>query len=129
MQIGKIIEDLSLQIDAGQLIIPIMESRNHNITDSLAFIIAFNDMTRAPHISKEANTWDYFNSTGTISEFPDQELLELLQTYYFAPLLVFSTKSDLRNKLLVENTNNGINSYLKVIKKETIDKSTFKEQG
>ena len=82
-QLGKIIKNLTLQIDAGELIIPIMESKDHHITDSLAFIIAFNDMTRAPHINKEAKTWDYFNSSGSISEFPDQELLELLQTYYF----------------------------------------------
>jgi hypothetical protein len=40
-------------------------------------------MTRAPQINKEANTWDYFNSSGSISEFPDQGLLKLLQTYYF----------------------------------------------
>jgi hypothetical protein len=67
---------------AARNIVPIMESENKLIQDSLKFILDFNTLTTTPIITKRNNTWDYLNSSGAISEFPDAKLLKMLQDYY-----------------------------------------------
>ncbi len=82
LRTDKIISDLELQENAGNKLIPIMESDQKIISDSLAFILAFNDFTTTPIIANQNNTWDYLNSSGVLSEFPDETLLNMLEEYY-----------------------------------------------
>lgn len=70
------------QIEAAGNIVPVMESGNRKINDSLKFILDFNWLTDTPIISKRTNTWDFLNASGIISEFPDTKLLKMLQDYY-----------------------------------------------
>lgn len=81
-EIQKANQTLRKQIEAAQNIIPIMESKERVITDSLEFIMNFNAFTSTPIIASQATTWDFLNSSGVVSEFPDAELLKLLQEYY-----------------------------------------------
>ena len=67
---------------SAKVVIPILESRQKRILDSLAFILAFNDMTYSSNIQKRTTTWDMLNSTGALSDFPDPQLLNMLQDYY-----------------------------------------------
>jgi hypothetical protein len=78
----QITEILHEQVIAGEYIIPILESKNPVIEDSLRFILSFNEMTTAPIISKQNTTWDYVNSSGVISKFNDSDLTDQLQIYY-----------------------------------------------
>jgi len=80
--IQKVNKSLLNQIVAAKNIIPIMESENRFIADSLKFIMDFNSFTTAPIISERSNTWSFLNSSGVVSEFPDSKLLKLLQDYY-----------------------------------------------
>jgi hypothetical protein len=73
---------LNMQSLAAKHIIPIMESENKFISDSLKFILEFNSFTSTPIISERSNTWSFLNASGTVSEFPDNELLKMLQEYY-----------------------------------------------
>jgi hypothetical protein len=81
-KVEKTIKILELQINAGNNLIPIMESDTRIIPDSLEFILDFNDFTNTPIISKQNNTWDYFNSSGILSQFSDPDLLNMLEDYY-----------------------------------------------
>jgi hypothetical protein len=78
----RITQILHEQVIAGEYIIPILESANPKIEDSLRFILSFNEMTTAPIISKQNTTWDYVNSSGVISKINDPELTDQLQMYY-----------------------------------------------
>lgn len=80
--IKEIIRLLDEQSNAARILIPIMESKDKIIKDSLAFILDFNSFTGTPIISERSNTWDYLNASGVVSEFPDAELLKMLQEYY-----------------------------------------------
>ncbi|TXE19160.1 hypothetical protein ES692_04720 [Psychroserpens burtonensis] len=80
--IKKVNKTLYNQIVAANNIIPIMESENRFIIDSLKFIMDFNSFTTTPIISERSNTWSFINSSGVVSEFPDSKLLKLLQDYY-----------------------------------------------
>ena len=80
--IQKVNKSLHSQIVAAKNIIPIMESENRFIVDSLEFILNFNSFTTTPIISDGSNTWIFLNSSGVVSEFPDHKLLKLLQDYY-----------------------------------------------
>jgi hypothetical protein len=80
--IQKVKKTLNNQIDAAESIIPIMESKDRFIVDSLKFIMDFNSFTATPIISERSNTWSFLNSSGIVSEFPDSKLLKLLQDYY-----------------------------------------------
>ncbi len=80
--IKKTIEILHDQSEAARFIIPTMESKDRIIEDSLKFILNFNYFTITPMISERSNTWEILNSSGIISEFPDAELLKMLQNYY-----------------------------------------------
>tara|TARA_R110001583_G_C5599913_1_gene404448 strand:+ start:33 stop:782 length:750 start_codon:yes stop_codon:yes gene_type:complete len=81
--IKSVIKVLNTQIVSGKVIIPIMESDQKEVTDSLAFILAFNSMTSAPHITENETTWNYLNASGIIAEFPDKKLLKMLQEFYY----------------------------------------------
>ena len=70
------------QIGAAKNIVPIMESKNRFIADSLKFIMDFNLFTTTPIISERSNTFSFINYSGVLSEFPDPKLLKLLQDYY-----------------------------------------------
>jgi hypothetical protein len=80
--IQKTNRSLHKQIVAANHIIPILESENRVIKDSLKFIMDFNSFSATPIISERSNTWNYLNSSGIVSEFPDSKLLKLLQDYY-----------------------------------------------
>ncbi len=80
--IQKTNRSLHKQVVAANYIIPILESENRIIKDSLQFIMDFNSFTTTPIISERSNTWNYLNSSGNVSEFPDSHLLKLLQDYY-----------------------------------------------
>ena len=82
LDIQKTNRSLHKQVVAANYIIPILESENRIITDSLKFIMDFNSFTSTPIISERSNTWNYLNSSGILSEFPDSMLLKLLQDYY-----------------------------------------------
>ncbi len=82
LDIQKTNRSLHKQVVAANYIIPILESENRIIADSLKFIMDFNSFTSTPIISERSNTWNYLNSTGILSEFPDSKLLKLLQDYY-----------------------------------------------
>ena len=73
---------LHAQALAAKNIIPIMESENRFIADSLRFIMDFSSFSTTPIISERPNTWSFLNSSGVVSEFPDSKLLTLLQDYY-----------------------------------------------
>ena len=75
---------LNEQVEAGKQIIPIMESKQKAIPDSLKFILAFNSFTGIATIPDRDTTWEFLNSSGLISDFPDTELLKLLQSYYLS---------------------------------------------
>jgi hypothetical protein len=75
-------EMLKRQMEAGRLIIPVMESKNHVVLDSLAFILAFNSMNATTSLIKSENTWDLLNSSGIVSEFKDSTLKLMLRDYY-----------------------------------------------
>jgi len=82
LNIQKANRSLHKQVVAAEDIIPIMESENRFIADSLKFILDFNSFTTAPIISERSKTWNFLNSSGAISEFPDSELFKMLQDYY-----------------------------------------------
>jgi len=82
LDIQKTNRFLHKQVVAANYIIPILESENRIIKDSLKFIMDFNSFTTTPIISERSNTWNYLNSSGIVSEFPDSKLLKLLQDYY-----------------------------------------------
>ena len=82
LDIQKANKSLHNQIVAAEDIIPIMESENRFIADSLKFILDFNSFTTAPIISESSKTWYFLNSSGIVSEFPDSELFKMLQDYY-----------------------------------------------
>jgi hypothetical protein len=81
-QIKAILADLERQNKAAEHIIPIMESEQKYIQDSLRFIMDFNSFTTTPIFTQRNNTWDFLNSNGIVSELKDQELVGLLQDYY-----------------------------------------------
>jgi hypothetical protein len=78
----RIIKSLKKEVTAGELLIPIMESEQQIIQDSLDFILKFNDLTTVYVIPDETNTWSLLKSSGVLSEFPDAKLLNMLQDYY-----------------------------------------------
>lgn len=80
--LGNVIQTLRNQVESAESIVPIMESRERTVQDSLKFILDFNRFADTPIISRRSNTWDFLNASGEISEFPDSELLSLLQDYY-----------------------------------------------
>ncbi|MET6992060.1 DUF6090 family protein [Sediminicola arcticus] len=82
LQIKSLIEDLEKQNSAADYIIPIMESEQKVITDSLKFILDFNSFTTTPILSQQNNTWDFLSSNGILSELEDQDLVSLLIDYY-----------------------------------------------
>ena len=82
LDVQKTNRSLHKQVVAANYIIPILESENRVINDSLKFILDFNSFTTTPIISERSNTWNYLNSSGILSEFPDSKLLKLLQDYY-----------------------------------------------
>ena len=73
---------LKRQKEAGRNIIPIMESENRIVKDSLKFILDFQSLTTTANIPKRTNTWNFLNSTGIVSEFPDSKLQKMLKGYY-----------------------------------------------
>jgi hypothetical protein len=77
-----IINTLDNQEQASLHIIPIMESENKVIIDSLKFIIDFNSFATTPILVDRNNTWELLTSSGKLAEFPDDDLLKLLQDYY-----------------------------------------------
>ena len=80
--IGNVIQSLGSQVESAGNIVPIMESPYGAVQDSLKFILDFNRLADTPIISRRSNTWDFLNASGEISEFPDSELLSILQDYY-----------------------------------------------
>ncbi len=82
IELQKTIQSLHQQEEAARNIIPIMESENKFIADSLQFILDFNALTTTPIIEERINTWTFLNSSGILSEFPDTKLLKMLQDYY-----------------------------------------------
>lgn len=80
--LGNVIQALRSQVQSAGSIVPLMESRDNTVQDSLKFILDFNRLTDTPIISWRSNTWDFLNASGDISEFPDSELLSILQDYY-----------------------------------------------
>lgn len=77
-----VINRLRFQVEAYRNVVPVMESGDRTIQDSLKFILDFNWLTYTPIISTRSNTWDFLNTSGAIAEFPDSELLRKLQDYY-----------------------------------------------
>ena len=82
IELQKTIQSIQQQEEAARTIIPIMESENKFISDSLQFIFDFNALTTTPIITERMNTWTFLNSSGILSEFPDPKLLKMLQDYY-----------------------------------------------
>jgi hypothetical protein len=82
--IAELINRLRFQVEAYESVVPVMESGNRTVQDSLKFILDFNWLTDTPIISTRSNTWDFLNTSGAIAEFPDSELLRMLQHYYDA---------------------------------------------
>ena len=82
VDINGVIRDLSIQNNATNHIIPIMESEQKIIQDSLKFILDFNSFTTTPILSQQNNTWDYLNANGVLSELEDQQLVSMLTDYY-----------------------------------------------
>ncbi|WP_047417429.1 DUF6090 family protein [Cellulophaga sp. Hel_I_12] len=82
LQIKALLKDLEKQHSAADHIIPIMESEQKAIVDSLKFILDFNSFTTTPILSQQNNTWDYLSANGILSELEDQELVNLLMNYY-----------------------------------------------
>ncbi len=82
IELQKTILSLQTQEKAASHIIPIMESQHKYISDSLEFILDFNALTTTPIITERINTWTFLNSSGILSEFPDSNLLKMLQDYY-----------------------------------------------
>ena len=80
--VGNVIHILRYQVESAGSIIPIMESRDPSVQDSLKFILDFNRFADPPIIARRSNTWDFLNASGDISEFPDSELINMLQDYY-----------------------------------------------
>lgn len=82
LQINSFINDLEKQNIAADHIIPIMESEQKTVHDSLKFILDFNSFTTTPILSQQNNTWDFLSANGVLSELDDQELVRLLTDYY-----------------------------------------------
>ena len=82
LEIKSILNDLEKQHSAADHIIPVMESEQKSIVDSLRFILDFNSFTTTPILSQQNNTWDYLSANGILSELEDQELVNLLMDYY-----------------------------------------------
>lgn len=80
--LGNVIQALRYQVESAGSIVPLMESRDRTVQDSLKFILDFNRFADTPIISRRSNTWDFLNASGDISEFPDSELINMLQDYY-----------------------------------------------
>jgi len=80
--LGNVIQALHFQVESAGSIVPVMESHDRTVQDSLKFILDFNRLTDTPIISRRSNTWDFLKASGDISEFPDSELLSMLQDYY-----------------------------------------------
>ena len=79
LELERISRILKEQGIAGKNLIRIMESKNIVIDDSLKFILEFNSFTTVTSLSNRSNTWNYLNSSGIMSEFPDHTLLKMLK--------------------------------------------------
>ncbi len=75
---------LGNQDKAARNVMQIIESEEKLVIDSLQFILDFNYQAATPLIAERSNTWNYLNSSGVISEFPDAELKKMLQDYHNA---------------------------------------------
>ncbi len=78
----KTITSLQREIKSGNYLIPILESDDHFVSDSLNFILSFNTFTTVYNFPSQTNTWDLLNSSGSLAVFPDTKLLDMLQDYY-----------------------------------------------
>jgi hypothetical protein len=79
---NKTIKSLQKELKSGKYFIPIMESDTHFVSDSLNFILSFNTFTTVYNYPNQTNTWSLLNSSGSLAEFPDSKLLDMLQDYY-----------------------------------------------
>jgi hypothetical protein len=93
---------LKKQIIAGNLIIPIMESDNQVVVDSLEFIMSFNAMTSTTSLVQSDNTWGLLNSTGIVSQFQDAVLKQMLQSYYREHQIIANGLNNSANPIRLE---------------------------
>ncbi len=71
--INSTINTLNNQEKASLHLIPIIESSNKVITDSLTFILDFNSFTTTPILVDRNNTWELLSSSGKLADFPGRE--------------------------------------------------------
>jgi hypothetical protein len=64
--LGNVIQTLHSQVESAGSIVPLMESRDRIVQDSLKFILDFNRLTNTPIITRRSNTWDFLNASGDI---------------------------------------------------------------
>lgn len=82
--LSSTINTLNTQEQASLHIIPVMESDNKVLIDSLKFILDFNSFTTTPILVDRNNTWKLLASSGKLADFPDEDLLKLVKDYYNA---------------------------------------------
>ena len=80
--IQRYISNLSMQKIAADLIIPILESREKEISDSLEFISAFMRMSNSIQIDMNSEIWDEIRKSGLLKAYADPILIKSLQDYY-----------------------------------------------
>ena len=76
------IRSLDRQAQATALLIPILESENQIIDDSIAFIQAFMAMSNATNIDLNTEIWDEIRTSGLHKVYASSELVSSIQEYY-----------------------------------------------
>jgi hypothetical protein len=73
---------LEKQVKATALLIPILESENQYIRDSLEFIQAFMTLSLAAQVDMNTEIWDDIRTSGLYKVYASSELVKSIQDYY-----------------------------------------------
>jgi len=80
--IQQYISSLKRQESAARLIIPILESKEKKIVDSLEFNRALGWMSRAIQMDYDTEVWNEIKRSGMYKIYGDPGLIDAIQTYY-----------------------------------------------
>jgi hypothetical protein len=78
----KAIRRLEIQEIASKFLIPILESEEHLVADSMAFTEAFMEMSNVVLLEVNTENWDEMKKTGLLKDFANSAVVTLIQAFY-----------------------------------------------
>jgi hypothetical protein len=82
LMLQRVITSLEKQERASLLLLPILESEDHLVTDSIAFTDAFMNMSTIALLDVNTENWDELKKSGRLKDYADPVLMASLQEYY-----------------------------------------------